>query len=536
MAFNPKEQAIIDWAAKNGKSSQEARDAILRFRATGSPADKQVVPTSTREQMLATRSEDVATARKSMEDFALSSAQMAQEGIRTLTSKPEVTGVRETAQELGAGYAALEAVAQAGKAGSRGVGALGKIVGGALGVIGAPVLAPATKYISEKIPQEQKDRFMQFAAENPRVMQEVENVADISALLIGPATRAATGAIGTVTERGTSAAVRTATDIKSLADNISQVSTPAVSVTVPTIKKGSVLGSIASDVIPKATEVRDQMIANAFKFAPVEDLARIESKTGNKIGDFLARNNLLKDNLKDTAQAIDDFYRKNYSLARDAIANADSVYTKPFTFGDLPEAKIVVDSLVTDLSKVDSPTFNVLRERLMAIQQSGEFDLLQLQEIKSLSDQIDSIYSRSGEVRPSLPAQAKDDAISGVRRFLEDRTKEAIDIDIRPINNNTMTAREIADASARRAGKASTASIVSLTDLSTLGFGTVVSPFAGVGALGVKKILTSPTTQLRIARWLAGKSDEFNGMTAKELKQVEELVRGGLKEAADISD
>lgn len=38
MAFNEKEQAIIDWGTKNGKSVKEIQDAVFRFRTTGSPA------------------------------------------------------------------------------------------------------------------------------------------------------------------------------------------------------------------------------------------------------------------------------------------------------------------------------------------------------------------------------------------------------------------------------------------------------------------------------------------------------------------
>lgn len=38
MAFNTKEQQIIQWGMANGKSSQEVKDAISRFRITGSPA------------------------------------------------------------------------------------------------------------------------------------------------------------------------------------------------------------------------------------------------------------------------------------------------------------------------------------------------------------------------------------------------------------------------------------------------------------------------------------------------------------------
>lgn len=39
MAFTKEEQAIIDWGTKNGKGVQEIKDAVFRYRTTGSPVD-----------------------------------------------------------------------------------------------------------------------------------------------------------------------------------------------------------------------------------------------------------------------------------------------------------------------------------------------------------------------------------------------------------------------------------------------------------------------------------------------------------------
>lgn len=39
MAFSPEELQIIEWSKKNGKSVQEMKDAVFRFRSTGSPVD-----------------------------------------------------------------------------------------------------------------------------------------------------------------------------------------------------------------------------------------------------------------------------------------------------------------------------------------------------------------------------------------------------------------------------------------------------------------------------------------------------------------
>ena len=39
MAFSPEEQQIIEWSKKNGKTVQETKDAVFRYRTTGSPRD-----------------------------------------------------------------------------------------------------------------------------------------------------------------------------------------------------------------------------------------------------------------------------------------------------------------------------------------------------------------------------------------------------------------------------------------------------------------------------------------------------------------
>lgn len=44
MPFNDKEQQVIQWGLKNGKSSQEVKDAIFRLRTTGSPIDPTKAP------------------------------------------------------------------------------------------------------------------------------------------------------------------------------------------------------------------------------------------------------------------------------------------------------------------------------------------------------------------------------------------------------------------------------------------------------------------------------------------------------------
>lgn len=517
MAFSQQEQDIINYGLKSGKTQQEIKDAIAKLRSG-------YVPTQRKIDAATTEPKDISYA-SNVADFATESLKMAGEGIQGLMSAPQVDAQRisDTKQLVGGLGATEEAVAQVAQEGVRGVQNLGKIVGGAAGAVLSPVLSPVTNYISSKIPDSLKQKFATFMAENPEVAKEIEQVADIGALAVGPVL----GGSKQLISRGAGSLRES---IPTLTKRIESVVTPVAEVKPPVVKSG-ILSSVANDLIPSSAEWRDRFIANSFKLAPVEDLARIQQKTGNSIGDFLARNELIKDTAKETADAVDKFYKRNYNNVRDAVAIADDVYNKPFTFSDLPEMKVVVDDLISAFSKTDTPTYRATLERLQAIKDSGEFDLLQAQDIKALSDQVDSIYKRTGEVRESMTAQAKADAITNLRRFLEERVKEATDIDIRPLNNNTMTAREIADAVAKRAGKANTASLVSLTDLSTLGFGSLVSPVAGVGALGVKKVLTSPTIQLRAARWLAGKSDEFDGMTAQQLKDVEKVIQSELRKS-----
>lgn len=50
MSFTPEEQKIIQWSTENGKSVQEMKDAIFRYRTTGSPADPEQVQPETVEE------------------------------------------------------------------------------------------------------------------------------------------------------------------------------------------------------------------------------------------------------------------------------------------------------------------------------------------------------------------------------------------------------------------------------------------------------------------------------------------------------
>ena len=335
---------------------------------------------------------------------------------------------------------------------------------------------------------------------------------------LGPATKALRTGVGEVTD----AAKRSVSSVQAAAKSLEAPELPTF-----TIPNASFAAQIGRDLVPKATQLRERFVARAFDLAPVTDLANIKKSTGNDVGEFLARNRLIKDNVVDTEKAIDDFYKRNYHTVRDAVSLVDETYS----FKDLPEMKYLIDVLMKDFDGKKSAEFTDALGRLNTIKQQGGFSLDQAQEVKALFDQVESIYKRTGEVREALAAQDKANFINPVRRFIEDRVKENVGIDIRPLNNNTQTARAIADAIETRAGKAATAANLSLADISTLGFGTMIDPAIGAGALGIRKALASPNLQLRLARFFAGNSEEVGGMTAAELKEIEDLIREELKKS-----
>lgn len=290
------------------------------------------------------------------------------------------------------------------------------------------------------------------------------------------------------------------------------------------------VSDIASDVAPRASQIRSRQVAKALDLTPKTDIARIERITGNDIGDFMGRNQLLKDTVEETEKALSTFKRRNYDLVRNATFLVDETYAP----SEIAGFESVLNRLRSNLQDADAIRFKAMKEQLDRIANKSEIELSDVQYVKSASDDLESLFRRGGR-QAGTPKEgiANEDAAeltSQLRRFIEDRVQEAYpDINIRELNNNVQTSKEIADAIIANSGRADTRSAVSLGDYFILGSGASVNPAVGMTALAGKKVLESSPMSLRIARMLDNKirSGQFMGTDLDELERIisEELDR-----------
>lgn len=290
------------------------------------------------------------------------------------------------------------------------------------------------------------------------------------------------------------------------------------------------VGDIVADVTPKATNIRSRQVAKALDLTPKTDVARIERITGNDLGDFMGRNNLLGDTVEETQASLSKFKRRNYDLVRNATLLVDETYTPAEVNG----FEAVLNRLRSNLQDTDSVRFTSLREQLDRIAQKPQIELSDIQFVKSASDDLESLYKRGGRQagtpKEGIQNEEAAELTGQLRRFIEERVEEFYpDIKIRELNNNVMTAKGLSDAIIANSSRQDTRSAIGLGDYFVLGSGASVNPVLGVTALAGKKIVESSPISLRIARLLDGKirGGQFTGTDLDELERIisEELDR-----------
>lgn len=300
------------------------------------------------------------------------------------------------------------------------------------------------------------------------------------------------------------------------------------------------VADVAEDLAPKASQLRDQQFARAFKFAP-SDIANLEARANiDSVGEWAFANDLIKDTPEETIDAMRKFKLDNY----EAVRNATSVVPDKYSFADIPAAEAVVDDLIRKVNSVIDegkyPNVNTqftdvsrtLKDKAIRFN-NGEADLLDIQYIKSASDDINSFYKRNAGIKEGLSAQQGADLNGQLRRFIEDRVEEYNpEIPIRELNKNVMLSRGLTDAAIARAPKFETQSIFELGDYAIFGAGQISAPGVGFALLAGKKILESSPMRLRAARFLAGRAkSEFK---PTEIKKIKEIIGKELGDAIDI--
>lgn len=374
-------------------------------------------------------------------------------------------------------------------------------------------LAPVTKYIGQginaaadkisDIPAVQDFAMSGAGKTTARVAEDVQNTA---------------GLVGTL-EGG----IRAPSVAKSAGKVIGDTSKGAVdAVGKSTEKLRTNVKSAAKDVIGTSQNYINHNIATALNLTP-DDLARIEAKTNNNVGTWMADHNLIGENAKTTQQLVNNFKDANYQAVRAEVSRVPTQY-KQYQVPRYVETLKQIKSKLEDVPGLEQEWLEVQRLLDKGIERKGAgyepISLKDVQHAKELVDEHFKLYNAVGDVDASVTKSGIANMRSALQEFIEQEVKANGGEDIAQMNKNVMTARSLSDAITKREPKGLTKSMFRQGDLATLGYGSFAGgPAVGLAALFIKKLYDSPTIQLRIAKKIDEMSDARKAKTAKELQE-----------------
>lgn len=278
---------------------------------------------------------------------------------------------------------------------------------------------------------------------------------------------------------------------------------------------GANIKNAIQDVAGTVQNRIDHNIATALELTP-GDLKNIEASTGNQVGKWLSDNNLIGANKATTQGAIDAFKTKNYNEVRSEIDKVNQVYT-PDQIPRYTDALKAIQSQIQNTVGLEKDS--ALITKLLNKQ---EITLKDIQKAKELLDDHFSLYKVTGDVAGGVAKEGLANVRTDLKNFIEAQVKKHTGADIRQLNNNVATARSLSDAITARSSRGITRAMLSQRDVMMgLGLTYFGSPLVGLAYVLIKKIATSPTMRLRIARWLDAKSDAYRASVSKDLQKGE---------------
>ena len=247
------------------------------------------------------------------------------------------------------------------------------------------------------------------------------------------------------------------------------------------------------------------------------DVKNISNSTGNEVGDWLAKNNLIGKNKDLTNKVVREFGDDAYLKVRSEIAKVDTKFTQ----ADVPRYE---QALTEILKKTDNTAgLEDVSVEVKSLLAKDSPSLSDVQRVKELMDDQFNLYKVTGDVGESAAKKGLDTIRSEIREFIEKQVDEFGGEDIRALNNNVSTSRSITKAIADRSTRGLTRSSVGIGDLGAFGIGSSFGgPLVGVALVAGKKILESSAIRLRFSKWLDALTD------AKKLKVAEELSKGNV--------
>lgn len=375
-----------------------------------------------------------------------------------------------------------------------------KQVGGLAGAAFSP-LAPATKYIGKGIDyvadkisdNEGVQKFAETKAgqTTARVAEDVQNVSTGLSMFAGGSKVAPKTSIPKVTPK------------------------PTIAVADAPKSTGKIdyLKSTVRDIIPTKQGIINESVTKGLDLSP-GDLATIGKSTGNDVGTWVSKYNLIGKNKNETQANINKFYKDNYATVRAEIDAVPNVY-KQYSVPRYVDALKQIQKQIKGIPGLEQASVEV--QNLLAKQ---ELKLSDVQKAKELLDDHFSLYKKTGDVGDSVSKEGLANIRSELKNFIEGEVKKNNpEIDIQTLNNNVQTARSLEDAIITRAPKGLTKSNIRVGDLGILGIGWGIGgPLVGAALLLGKKVIETPTIRLRMARMIDKMSDLQKAKIQSELE------------------
>jgi len=274
--------------------------------------------------------------------------------------------------------------------------------------------------------------------------------------------------------------------------------------------------SAVRDVVPTRVQRIDENIREALELTPT-DLVRIEQSTGNPVGRWMADNNLIGLNKKNTQAMIKSNFDTNYQNVRNVINKIDTEYGMAQIpgYADALNAIYAKVSGVPGLEKVAAQVENYIKL-------GRPIKLKDVQTVKELLDDHFSLYKVTGEISDAVAKQGLANIRTKLKEFIEDQVKKTTGEDIRAMNNSVSTAKALLDAIEKRSTRGLTRMHITWRDFAVgAGLTYFTTPLIGLAVVLAKKVMESPTARLRFARHLDRLTDAERAKISQQLKDGE---------------
>lgn len=251
------------------------------------------------------------------------------------------------------------------------------------------------------------------------------------------------------------------------------------------------------------------------------DLSTISKSTGNDVGRWMADNDLIGSNKAGTQSLIKSFFTQNYNAVRSEIGKVGTVY-KPYQIPSYTDSLNAIKSSISGVPGLGKEAARI--DNLLNL--GKDITLKDVQTVKEMLDEHFKLYNALGDVAENNAKKGIANFRTDLKNFIEQQVKENTKttenpngIDIGQMNNNVSTAKSLGDAIETRSPKGLTRSQFTQRDLMMgLGLTYFASPLVGIAAVFIKKVMTSPSVRLRIARYLDGLNDAQRLQISKDLE------------------